>query len=132
MGRDKCKQNCNICIYAPNTCKDSFECALSYGVCGSDCKLCSQSELACDKIFKPIKKNKYNLNFSYFKPYFDVTLGHVVESKKEINEYCKRNDMVYAGDKELTQQCAQNKKENEVKFDKKFNEGLLKELGKVI
>ena len=67
-----------------------------------------------------------------FKPYFDVTLGKVVESKHEISEYCKRNDMVYAGDKELTQQCEQNKRENEAKFDKKFSEGLVKELGKVL
>mgnify|MGYP006923264181 CR=1 FL=1 len=61
-----------------------------------------------------------------------MTLGHEVSSKREINEYCKRNDMVYAGDKELTQQCAQNKRENEIKQDKAFSEGLAKELGKIL
>ena len=69
-----------------------------------------------------------NINVQTFKPYFDVTLGKVVESKHEISEYCKRNNMVYAGDKELTQQCAQNKRENEVKQDKAFTENLTKNL----
>jgi hypothetical protein len=63
-----------------------------------------------------------------FKPYFDVTLGKEVTSKREINEYCKRNNMVYAGDKELTQQCAQNKAENERRFNERFEAGLRQEL----
>ena len=40
--------------------------------------------------------------------------------------------MVYAGDKELTQQCQQNKKENEVKQDKAFVKGLEEKLSKVL
>ena len=106
---------------------------MSIGDCGKDCALCSQSCLNCDGTFKAWdKKPKYNINFSYFKPYFDVTLGHEVSSKTEIKEYCKRNNMVYAGDKELTQQCAQNKRENEIKQNNAFCEGLKKELGKVL
>lgn len=72
------------------------------------------------------------INVHTFKPYFDVTLGKVVESKKEINEYCKRNNMVYAGDKELTQQCAQNKRENEARQERAFSEGLAEKLAKVL
>ena len=45
---------------------------MSIGKCGSDCSLCSQSCAACDGIFKQWeRKPKYNINFSYFKPYFD-------------------------------------------------------------
>jgi len=73
-----------------------------------------------------------NINVHTFKPYFDVTLGHEVQSKKEITEYCKRNNMVYAGDKELTQQCAQNKRENEARREKAFSEGLAERLAKVL
>ena len=69
-----------------------------------------------------------NINVHTFKPYFDVTLGKVVESKHEITEFCKRNDMIYAGDKELTQQCAQNKRENELRQDKAFTEKLIRDL----
>lgn len=133
MGRDKCIENCNICIYSPNTCKDTFVSAIDKGKCGHYCSECGQSCLCCDGEFKPFdRKPKYNINFSYFKPYFDVTLGHEVSSKSEIKEYCKRNDMVYAGDKELTQQCEQNKRENNAKFEKNFNDGLARELGKVL
>ena len=64
----------------------------------------------------------------YFKPYFDVTLGKEVSSKHEIDEYCKRNNKVYAGDKELAQQCEQNKRENEIKSDNKFVKGLEEKL----
>ena len=61
-----------------------------------------------------------------------MTLGREVYSKKEITEHCKRNDMVYAGDKELTQQCEQNKRENAEKQDKAFVKGLEEKLSKVI
>lgn len=69
-----------------------------------------------------------NINVHTFKPYFDVTLGKEVQSKHEISEYCKRNNMIYAGDKELTQQCAQNKRENEIKQEKQFEKGLTEKL----
>ena len=106
---------------------------MSIGKCGSDCSLCSQSCAACNGIFKQWeRKPKYNINFSYFKPYFDVTLGREVDSKHEITEFCKRNDMIYAGDKELTQQCEQNKKENEQKQTEAFTKGLEKELSRVL
>ena len=102
---------------------------MAKGKCGSDCSECAQSCAACDGVFKKWeRKPKYNINFSYFKPYFDVTLGKEVRSKHEINEYCKRNNMVYAGDKELTQQCKQNKRENEIKQEKQFEKGLTEKL----
>lgn len=103
------------------------------GKCGNDCGYCAQSCLVCDGKFKEWpKKRGQNVNVQTFKPYFDVTLGKVVESKHEISEYCKRNDMVYAGDKELTQQCSQNKRENEARFEKNFNDGLVKELSRIL
>lgn len=106
---------------------------MSIGKCGSDCAECMQSCLNCNGVYEYWdRKPKYKINFSYFQPYFDVTLGREVQSKHEITEYCKRNNMVYAGDKELTQQCEQNKRENEVKQDKAFSEGLEKELSKVL
>ena len=101
--------------------------------CGGDCAICNQSALNCDEVFKPIeRKQSFNINVISFKPYYDVTMGKEVTSQREINEYCKRNDMVYAGDKELSQQCAQNRKENAVKQDKAFADNLAAKLGKVI
>ena len=106
---------------------------MSIGKCGSDCGNCAQSSLCCDGVFKEWVRNpKYNIYFSSFKPYFDVTLGKEVNSKKEITEYCKRNNMIYAGNKEISQQCKQNKAENEAKFNREFKQGLMKELGKVM
>ena len=103
---------------------------MSIGKCGSDCGSCRQSCLNCDGKFVYWDKTKknYNINFNFFKPYFDVTLGKEVNSKQEINEYCKRNNMVYAGDKELTQQCEQNKRENAIKQDKEFEKNLKEKL----
>ena len=63
-----------------------------------------------------------------FKPYFDVTLAKEVTSKKEIKEYCARNDCVYAGDKELSQQCEQNRRENAIKADREFTKNLTERL----
>ena len=106
------------------------------GKCEKFCKLCAscnQSCLNCDGVYKELeRKPKFNINIQTFKPYFDVTMGKEVSSKREINEYCKRNDMVYAGDKELTQQCEQNKRENAIKQDKAFEKNLAEKLGKVI
>jgi uncharacterized metal-binding protein len=100
---------------------------------GKLCETCNQSCLNCDGVYKKFeRKQKFNVNIQTFKPYFDVTMGKEVTSKHEINEYCKRNDMVYAGDKELTQQCAQNKKDTQIKQDRAFVEGLAERLGKVI
>ena len=102
-------------------------------ICDKDCSICTQSCLDCDGKFKEwIRQPKFNINVISFKPYFDVTMGKEVTSQREINEYCKRNDMVYAGDKELSQQCAQNRKENAVKQDKAFADNLAAKLGKVI
>lgn len=101
--------------------------------CGGDCVNCTQSALVCDEVFKPLeRKQKFNVNIQTFKPYFDVTMGKEVTSKNEIREYCKRNDMVYAGDKELTQQCEQNKRENAIRQDIAFEKNLTEKLGKVI
>lgn len=73
-----------------------------------------------------------NINVHTFQPYFDVTMGKVVNSKHEISEYCKRNNMVYAGDKELSQQCKQNKSELEHKQSVQFIDGLTQELSRVL
>jgi len=101
--------------------------------CGQDCTQCRKSALDCDEVFEYWdRKPTFNINIQTFKPYFDVTMGKEVTSKHEINEYCKRNDMVYAGDKELSQQCAQNKRENAIKQDRAFVDGLAEKLGKVI
>jgi hypothetical protein len=85
-----------------------------------------------DWAIKKIDDKKYNINFSYFKPYFDVGMGKEVTSKKEIDDYCKQNNLVYAGDAEITQQCKQNKRENEIKQKEAFRSGLEKELSKVL
>ena len=135
MAKDfiSCKENCLLCKKAPRTCDNVFDTVIDKGKCGNYCSECGQSSAECNGKFRPfVRQKKYNINFSYFKPYFDVTLGKEVTSKHEITEHCKRNDMVYAGDKELTQQCAQNKLENEAKQEKIFNEGLEKELSKVL
>ena len=102
-------------------------------VCDGECAICNQSSLNCDGNFKEITRKQASRVFvNTFKPYFDVTLGKEVTSKHEINEYCKRNDMVYAGDKELTQQCAQNRRENALRQDAAFISGLQEKLGQVL
>ena len=63
-----------------------------------------------------------------FKPYFDYTLGKEITSEREIKEYCAKNNCIYAGDKELTQQCAQNKRRNEENFNKEFRKNLTEKL----
>lgn len=106
---------------------------MSIGECGNDCSICVQSCLNCDGNFKEwIKKKSNNINVHTFKPYFDVTMGKVVNSKHEINEYCKQHNMVYAGDKELTQQCNQNRYENAVRSDVRFIDGLTQKLNGVL
>ena len=112
-------------------CPACGESVTAYRDCGQGfaCK-CGNNQILSE-IIEP-KHIEYegenNINVHTFKPYFDVTLGKEVSSKHEISEYCKRNNMVYAGDKELTQQCAQNKRENEQKRDKAFTENLTKNL----
>ena len=102
-------------------------------VCNEDCAVCAQSCLDCDGNFKKFeRKPSYRFSVHTFKPYYDVTMGKEVTSKHEINEFCKRNDMVYAGDKELSQQCAQNKRDNAIKQDVAFISGLQEKLGKVL
>lgn len=97
------------------------------------CETCNQSCLNCDGVYKEFeRKPAFKINVISFKPYFDVTMGKEVTSRKEIDEYCKRNDMVYAGDKELSQQCAQNRQDNAVKQDKAFADNLAEKLGEVI
>lgn len=102
-------------------------------VCDGTCAICTQSSLDCDGNFKELtRKPAYRFSVNTFKPYYDVTMGREVTSKHEIDEYCKRNDMVYAGDKELTQQCEQNKRENALKQDAAFISGLQEKLGQVL
>lgn len=117
----RCPQ-CNAEITAFRDCGEISPC-----VCGGNMKLVS--------IIEP-KHIEYDgesqVAVHTFKPYFDVTMGKEVSSRHEISEYCKRNDMVYAGDKELSQQCAQNKRDNAIKQDREFVKGLEEKLGKVI
>lgn len=97
------------------------------------CQTCKQSCLNCNGIYEKLEhKAKLNINIQTFKPYYDVTMGKTVTSKHEINEYCKRHNMVYAGDKELSQQCAQNRQENAIRQDRAFADNLAAKLGKVI
>ena len=63
-----------------------------------------------------------------FKPYFDVTLGKEITSEREIKEYCAKNNCIYTGDKEISQQCKQNKQYNEAKLKKEFRENLTEKL----
>lgn len=128
MGRNNCTENCNICLQSPRICDDNFKSAIDKGSCGNYCSVCYQSCLCCDGVFKEAEKTKRSIHFNCFKPYFDVTLGKEVSSKHEIDEYCKRNDMVYAGDKELTQQCKQNKRECAEKADRAFEANLTERL----
>ena len=103
--------------------------------CGENSPCRCGASMFLDKVIEPKHIGDTHSSFPavhVFKPYFDVTMGKEVTSKHEIDEYCKRNDMVYAGDKELTQQCAQNKRENAIKQDRAFVEGLAEKLGKVI
>lgn len=101
--------------------------------CSGECAICSQSSLDCDGNFKEFeRKPSYRFSVHTFKPYFDVTLGKEVSSMREIKDFCSRNDMVYAGDKELTQQCEQNKRDNAIKQDRAFVKGLEQQLGKVL
>ena len=98
------------------------------GKCGSDCAGCAKSCLECDGVYKAWPRGKGYVSVHTFKPYFDVTMGREVQSKREIREYCKQNGMVYAGDRELTQQCAQNKRYNEIKQDRAFEKNLTEKL----
>lgn len=93
-----------------------------------NCSNCVYSCVNCDKengVYTEWHKSK-SPNIQTFKPYFDLTMNKEVTSKAEIKEYCKHNNMVYAGDKELTQQCEQNKRENEIRLDREITEGLTK------
>ena len=111
------------------------ETTIAFRDCGQmiPCKCGSNQQLA--EIIEP-KHIEYegenNINVHTFKPYFDVTMGKVVNNKHEINEYCKQHNMVYAGDKELTQQCNQNRQENAIKSDVRFIDGLTQKLSGVL
>lgn len=135
MAKDfkSCLENCLLCKKTPRTCDNVYDTVIDKGKCGSYCSECGQSCANCDGVFVPLPtKKKYNINFSYFKPYFDVGMGKEVTSRKEIDEYCRQNNLIYAGDKEISEQCKQNKRENEIKQKEAFKEGLVKELGKVL
>ena len=112
-------------------CSACGEMTIAFRDCGQviSCK-CGNNQIL-DEVLEPkhIEYNGgFNINVHTFQPYFDVTMGKVVNSKHEISEYCKRNDMVYAGDKELSQQCKQNKKELENKQSAQFIDGLTQRL----
>lgn len=97
-----------------------------------DCGNCAQSSLNCNGEFKPWIREKCTVYSHVFQPYFDVSLGREVQSEREIKEYCAAHNCVYAGDKELSQQCAQNKKENIEKQNKEFRDGLTKKLMEIV
>ena len=93
-----------------------------------DCANCKQSSLNCNGQFELWIREKCTVYSHVFQPYFDVTLGREVQSEREIKEYCAANNCIYAGDKELTQQAAQNKKENIERQNREFREGLTEKL----
>ena len=119
--RDKWVYKCPYCgldTYSYRDCGKVTPCR-----CGKDMQLVDFQE------GKHVEEETTGHNFPNiitFKPYFDVTMNKEVTSNAEIKEYCKRNNMVYAGDKELTQQCEQNKRENEIRLDREITEGLTK------
>lgn len=105
--------------------------------CGqiTPCSIKCGGSLQLTNIIEPNHIEDCEIHFpsvQVFKPYYDVTLGKEVSSMREIKEYCKANNMVYAGDKELSEQCEQNKRENAIKQDRAFAENLAQQLGKVI
>ena len=97
-----------------------------------DCANCKQSILNCNGKFEQWIREKCTVYAKVFQPYFDVTLGREVQSEQEIKNYCAENNCIYAGDKEITQQCAQNKKDNEQKFKREFRAGLENKLMEVL
>lgn len=110
--------NCNNQITAFRDCGELTPCR-----CGGNFKLVNVIEP------KHIEYNGESItNIHTFKPYFDYTLGKVIESKSEITEYCKKNNCIYAGDKELSQECNKNKKYNREKADKEFRKNLTEKL----
>lgn len=66
-------------------------------------------------------------NIQTFRPYYDTGLGRMIESKEQIKEICKREGLVYAGDKEISQEAQRNKKYKEEKFQQGL-EKILKDL----
>lgn len=97
-----------------------------------DCANCTQSILNCNGQFERWIRQKCSVAAHVFQPYFDYTLGREVQSEREIKEYCAANNCVYAGDKELTQQAQQNKKENIEKQEREFKEGLTQKLMEIV
>jgi len=93
-----------------------------------DCANCRQSLLNCNGKYEEWVREKCSIYSHVFQPYFDVTLAREVQSEREIKEYCAENDCVYAGDKELSQQCEQNKKEQEAKASQQFRDNLTSKL----
>lgn len=93
-----------------------------------DCANCRQSLLNCNGKYEEWIREKCSIYSHVFQPYFDVTLAREVQSEREIKEYCAANDCVYAGDKELSQQCEQNKKEQEAKASQQFRDNLTSRL----
>lgn len=102
------------------------------GKCGCDCAECAQSSLDCNGIFKEWVKNTKNIYTHTFKPYFDVTLGKEITSEREIKDYCAKNNCIYAGDKEISQQCVQNKRENIERQNREFTQNLQDKLMRIL
>lgn len=105
---------------------------VAYRDCGKVSPCRCGGNLNLSEVIEPTKHVEYDGgNYTAvhtFKPYFDVTLGKEVTSKREITEYCKKNNCIYAGDKEISQQCAQNKRENLQKFNQEFKKNLTERL----
>lgn len=121
--RDKYFYECPFCgskSYSYRNCGEISPC-----ICGKDMKLVD---------FKKGKKVDYEekqndcANIITFKPYFDVGMGREISSKREIEKICKRDNLIYAGDKELTQQAHQNKRENDERQRREITQELQKEI----
>lgn len=113
----RCPQ-CNAEVTAFRDCGEISPC-----VCGGNMKLVN--------IIEP-KHIEYDgesqVAIHTFKPYFDVTLGKEITSEREIKEYCVKNNCIYAGDKEISQQCAQNKRKNVERQNREFRQNLTEQL----
>lgn len=120
-------------IYDCPSCKAHI---IAFRACGKTSPCRCGANLNLIEVIEPTKHVEYDGNYitavHTFKPYFDYTLGREVQSEREIKEYCAKNNCVYAGDKELTQQAAENKKYNAEKQRREFKEGLTKKLMEIV
>lgn len=104
--------NCGVLITAYRDCSDSNTCK-----CGSTLILKEKIE---GKHVDYDDSNDF-ISIHTFKPYYDIGIGKEITSRKEIADICKKNNWVYAGDKELTQETKKNKEYKAQEFSRRFD-----------